>query len=76
MRRFYEQTLWIPQKFLLTNLDLHHGLLGIAKKYGYEIYDALIAASALEAGCATLSSEDLQHRQVHEGRLTVRNPFR
>ena len=28
MRRFYEQTLWILQKFLLTNPDLHHGLLG------------------------------------------------
>ena len=27
MRRLYEQSLWIPQKFLLTNLDLHHGLL-------------------------------------------------
>ncbi len=27
MRRFYEQTLCILQKFLLTNPDLHHGLL-------------------------------------------------
>ena len=27
MRRFYEQSLWIPQKFLFTNPDLHHGLL-------------------------------------------------
>jgi hypothetical protein len=35
----------------------------------------LIAASALEAGCATLYSEDLQPRQVLEGRLTVWNPF-
>jgi hypothetical protein len=31
MRRFYEQTLCILQKFLLTNPDLHHGLLGRAK---------------------------------------------
>jgi hypothetical protein len=30
MRRFYEQSLWIPQKFLLTNLNLHHGLLTVA----------------------------------------------
>jgi predicted nucleic acid-binding protein len=29
--------------------------------------------SALEPGCATLYSEDLQHRQVLEGRLTVLN---
>jgi hypothetical protein len=27
MRRFYKQSLWIPQNFLLTNPDLHHGLL-------------------------------------------------
>src|SRR5438094_4945378 len=29
MRRFYGQSLWTPQKFLLTNLDFHHGLLGV-----------------------------------------------
>jgi hypothetical protein len=27
MRRFYKPSLWIPQHFLRTNLDLHHGLL-------------------------------------------------
>lgn len=27
MRRFYKQTLCIPQNLLLTNQDLHHGLL-------------------------------------------------
>jgi len=32
MRRFYEQSLWIPQNFLFTNLDLHHGLLGLYLK--------------------------------------------
>jgi predicted nucleic acid-binding protein len=57
-------------------LKTHDAALAIAEKYGYEIYDALIAASALEAGCATLYSEDMQHRQVLEGRLTVFNPFK
>jgi hypothetical protein len=28
MRAFYKQSLWILQNFLLTNPDLHHGLLG------------------------------------------------
>jgi hypothetical protein len=27
MRRFYKPSLWIPQHFLLTNPNLHHGLL-------------------------------------------------
>lgn len=55
--------------------DTHDGGLRIAVKYGYTIYDGLIAAAALEAKCTTLYSEDLQDGQVIEGRLTVRNPF-
>src|SRR5271165_652535 len=31
--------------------------------------------AALEAGCMTLFSEDLQDGQVIAGRLTIRNPF-
>ena len=37
MRRFYKQTLWILQKVLLTNPDLHHGLLG--KNCGFSILE-------------------------------------
>jgi hypothetical protein len=29
IRRFYKPSLWIPQHFLLTNPNLHHGLLGL-----------------------------------------------
>jgi|SRR5450631_998937 predicted nucleic acid-binding protein len=57
-------------------VETHDAALAIAEKYGYEIHDALIAASALEAGCTTLYSEDMQHRQVLEGRLTIFNPFK
>lgn len=49
--------------------------LRIAARYGFSIYDSMIAASALLAGCGTLWSEDLQHRQVIDGLLTVMNPF-
>jgi predicted nucleic acid-binding protein len=47
----------------------------IAAKYGFQFYDALIAAAALAAECTTLYSEDFQDGQVIDGRLTVRNPF-
>ncbi len=57
-------------------IETHESALRIAEKYGHDIYDALIAASALEAGCATLYSEDLQHHQVLQGRLRVWNPFK
>lgn len=47
----------------------------IADRYGFSYYDSLIVAAALEAGCSTLYSEDMQHGQVIESRLTVKNPF-
>ena len=58
------------------SLDTHRGAVAIAEKYGYGIYDALIAAAALEAGCKTLYSEDMQDGQTLNRQLTIRNPFR
>ncbi|HWE86817.1 MAG TPA: PIN domain-containing protein [Terracidiphilus sp.] len=46
----------------------------ISARYGLRIYDAMILASAREAGCDTLYTEDLQHGQVIEG-LRIENPF-
>jgi predicted nucleic acid-binding protein len=57
-------------------IDTLQSALKIAERYGYEIYDALIAAAALQSGSATVYSEDLQDGQVIEGRLAIRNPFK
>ena len=57
------------------SLDTHRGAVAIAEKYGYSIYDSLIASAALEAGCKTLYSEDLQDGQIINRKLTFRNPF-
>ncbi|NKC13559.1 MAG: PIN domain-containing protein [Gammaproteobacteria bacterium] len=51
-----------------------HGLK-LQSRYQYRFYDSLIIAAALEAGCRTLYSEDLQHGQTIE-QLTIKNPFR
>jgi len=59
-----------------VTISTHETALKIAERYGYEIYDALVVAAALEADSATLYSEDLQHAQVINGKLTIRNPFR
>jgi predicted nucleic acid-binding protein len=56
-------------------IDTHEAALKIAQRYGFGIYDAMIAAAALHARCTTLYSEDLQDGQVVEGKLTIRNPF-
>ncbi len=63
-----------PSPVAIT-IDTHEAALRIAQKYGFEIYDALVAASALEADCATLYSEDLQDGQIIDHQLTIRNPF-
>ena len=39
------------------------------------LQDAMIVASALDAGCTTLWSEDMHHGLSVEGRLQILNPF-
>ena len=57
------------------HLSTHQAALEIAQRDGLSFYDALIVASALEAGCSTLLSEDMQDGRTIAGCLTVRNPF-
>lgn len=47
----------------------------LAKRYRFSTYDAQIVASALDAGCDTVLSEDMQDGLRVDGRLTIRNPF-
>ena len=46
---------------LALTLDLHHSARALAQDHQLSFYDALIVASAIEAGCDTLFSEDMQH---------------
>ncbi|MGD0023672.1 MAG: PIN domain-containing protein [Xanthobacteraceae bacterium] len=57
-----------------VDVGTHELGLDIAERYRFSIYDSLIVAAALRAGCSTLYSEDLQHGQTIE-RVTIRNPF-
>jgi predicted nucleic acid-binding protein len=56
------------------SIKTHEAALEIATRYGYQIYDALILAAALDADCDTLYSEDMQDGQTIAA-LTIRNPF-
>ena len=47
----------------------------LAARFGFNIYDALIVASAIEAKSETLFSEDMHHG-LKIGDLTITNPFR
>ncbi|WP_394889605.1 PIN domain-containing protein [Mesorhizobium sp. AaZ16] len=65
---------------LLTVIPLtepiHESGLRLAERYQFGVYDGMIVAAALEAGCEVVLSEDLQHGLVVDGRLRIVNPFR
>ena len=58
-----------------VTVETHEQGLRLAERYRFTVYDAMIVASALLAGCGTLYSEDFQHGQVVDERLVIRNPF-
>jgi predicted nucleic acid-binding protein len=58
------------------SVETHETGLRLAERYGLSTYDAMIAASALDAGCDTLWSEDMQHGMALEDGLRIINPFR
>jgi len=60
------------QPITLTTLN---AALDIVERYGFSHYDSLIIAAALQAGCTTLYSEDMQHRQLIDNLMIVINPF-
>ena len=47
----------------------------LRNSYSFSYWDSLIVAAALDASCAMLYSEDMQHGQVIDGSLTILNPF-
>ncbi|HEU4776042.1 MAG TPA: PIN domain-containing protein [Telluria sp.] len=58
-----------------VSLATHEKAIDIAEQTGYSIDDSLVLAAATIANCHTVYSEDMQHGQVIEGRVTIRNPF-
>jgi predicted nucleic acid-binding protein len=59
---------------VFSSIDLYVRALEIAERWQYSFYDSLIIATALQANCQILYSEDLQHGQVIQS-LTIINPF-
>lgn len=70
----YLQGVLEPLCAVFAGIPLYHQALDIARRWKYGFYDALIIASALEAGCSILYSEDLQNGQKI-GKLKIVNPF-
>jgi predicted nucleic acid-binding protein len=46
----------------------------LIQKYGFQIFDSIIVAASLEAGCSVLYSEDMQDGLIVNG-MTILDPF-
>jgi len=62
-------------RILSVDVETHERALRIAEHHGFGLFDALIVASALQAGSKTLWSEDMQHGVVIDRRVRIANPF-
>jgi predicted nucleic acid-binding protein len=47
----------------------------VAQLHNYTFYDSLIIAAALDCNCSVLYSEDLSHKQIILGKVSIINPF-
>jgi predicted nucleic acid-binding protein len=58
---------------------IYHSTLVLAEsmiqKYDFQLFDSLVVASAFEAGCDILYSEDMQHNIIVNKQIKIINPF-
>lgn len=55
--------------------EIHVQGLRLCKHYGFSVYDGMIVAAAIAAGCDLLWSEDMHDGLRVEDQLTISNPF-
>ena len=60
---------------LPLELDTYLEASNIRQRYNLSFWDSLIVASALQAGCKTLYTEDLNHGMIVDNKLHIVNPF-
>ena len=81
MRMSWDETLGLLASLrallpvVAVTIETHEAGLALAAHYGFSIYEAMIAASAVLSGCDTLWSEDMQHGLAVGDRLRIVNPF-
>lgn len=56
-------------------LQTHELGLALAERHRLSLYDAMIVAAGLIAGCETLFSEDMNDGFTVARQMTIRNPF-
>ena len=67
-------TLFKDCRIIQVSCDTITNASNLINKYGFQIFDAIIVASAIESSCSVLFSEDMQHGLSIDG-LKICNPF-
>jgi predicted nucleic acid-binding protein len=63
-----------PLCTVFPSIDMFRQALDLQQELRFAFYDSLVISGALQAGCGTLYSEDLQHgQQIRD--LRILNPF-
>jgi predicted nucleic acid-binding protein len=69
-------TKWLPYCELCSfELSIYTYALNLIQKYQFQMFDAIIVASAIKSSCSILYSEDMQHNLMVDGKLKIVNPF-
>jgi predicted nucleic acid-binding protein len=63
-----------PMLRVQSSLELFQSALSVKAQTGYQWYDSLMLAAALQAKCSVVYSEDLQHNGLVRG-MKIVNPF-
>jgi predicted nucleic acid-binding protein len=71
----YLDAVLAPLCRVFPSLSFYRRALAVKERWRFGFYDSLIITAALEAGCRTLYTEDLQHDQKING-LRIVDPFR
>lgn len=68
-------TLLATCRYIPTERGTIQHAFDLVHHYDFQLFDSLVVAAALEAGCTRLYSEDMQHGLLVENQLQVLNPF-
>ena len=71
----YLDAVLAPLCRVFPGVPFYRRALSVKERWRLGFYDSLIVTAALEAGCGTLYTEDLQHDKQIEG-LRIVDPFR
>ena len=61
--------------FAPDNANIYLRAASLRQQKAFSYWDSLIVGAALEAGCETIYSEDMQHLRLVNGSLRIINPF-